>query len=124
MATVHLLTTADEQVAGCYSRLDFERLVLAAGSDRFQKHSVIESPDSADIILFVGSTYPDWRDIRSHRFLRRYRHKCFLFHSDDYVIPFLPGVFVNIPKRWYSRLTMTGPYLQMFVLGLCSYVPS
>jgi hypothetical protein len=58
MATVHLLTTADEQVAGSFSRLDFQRLVLAAASDRFQKHSVVESPDSAEIILFVVRPIP------------------------------------------------------------------
>lgn len=123
MATVHMLTTADEQIAG-YSGADFRRLSAAANCDKFGKHRLIDSPELADIILFVGSTYPDHRDIRSHPFLRRYREKCFLFYSEDHVIPWLPGVYVNITKRWYSHRTLTGPYLQMIDWDYVPFVPS
>ena len=117
-----MLTTADEQIAG-YSGADFRRLSEAASCDTFGKHQLVDSPEHADIILFVGSTYPDHRDVRSHPFLR-YPEKCFLFHSDDYVIPFLPGVYVNIAKRWYSNRTITGPYLQMLYWDHVPFVPS
>jgi Exostosin family len=123
VATVHMLTTADDQIAG-YSGADFRRLSAAVSCDRFGKHRLIDSPQLADIILFVGSTYPDHRDVRSHPFLRRYRQKCFLFHSDDHVIPFLPGVYVNITKRWYSHRTVSGPYLQMIDWDFVPFVPS
>jgi hypothetical protein len=118
-----MLTTADEKIAG-YSGADFRRLSEAVAADSFHRHRVVDSPESADIILFVGSTYPDCRDVRSHGFLRRYREKCFLFHSDDYVIPFLPGVYVNLPKRWHSDRTLTGPYLQMLYWDYVPLVPS
>jgi hypothetical protein len=118
-----MLTTADEQIAG-YSGADFRRLSEAASCDRFRKHRLVDSPEYADIILFVGSTYPDHRDIRSHPLLRKHRLKCFLFHSDDYVIPFLPGVYVNVAKRWYSGRTITGPYLQMLYWDHVPFVPS
>jgi hypothetical protein len=124
MSTVHMLTTADETIDR-YSRRDFDRLSAAARCDIFREHSLVDSPDLADIILFVGSTYSDQRDVRAHPFLRRYRQKCFLFHSDDYVIPFLPGVYVNITKRWYSpRRTVTGFYLQQFNLDFIPFVSS
>jgi Exostosin family len=123
VAAVHLLTTADENIAG-YSGADFRRLSAAAACDRFGKHQLVESPEQADIILFVGSTYPDHRDVRSHPLLRLYANKCFLFQSDDYVIPFLPGVYVNIAKRWYSDRTVTGPYLQMTQWEDVPYIPS
>jgi hypothetical protein len=118
-----MLTTADEQIAG-YSGADFRRLSEAASCDRFRKHRLVDSPEHADIILFVGSTYPDHRDVRSHPLLREHRVKCFLFHSDDYVIPFLPGVYVNVAKRWYSGRTITGPYLQMLYWDHVPFVPS
>ena len=118
-----MLTTADDTLAG-YSGADFRRLSAAAACDKFGKHQPIESPEPADIILFVGSTYPDHRDVRSHPFLRSYREKCFMFHSDDYVIPFLPGVYVNIGKRWRSDRTITGPYLQMLYWDHVPFVPS
>jgi hypothetical protein len=123
MATVHMLTTADENIAG-YSGADFRRLSAAAACDKFRKHRLVDSPQLADIILFVGSTYPDHRDVRSHPFLLRHREKCFLFHSDDHVIPFLPGVYVNIANRWYSSRTVTGPYLQMTHWDNVPFVPS
>ncbi len=118
-----MLTTADEQIAG-YSGADFRRLSEAASCDAFGQHRLVDSPEHADIILFVGSTYPDHRDVRSHPFLHKYRQKCFLFHSDDYVIPFLPGVYVNIAKRWCSERTLTGPYLQMTQWDYVPFVPS
>jgi hypothetical protein len=118
-----MLTTADENIAG-YSGADFRRLSAAAVADSFCQHTLIDSPDLADIILFVGSTYPDHRDVRSHPLLRQYREKCFLFHSDDYVIPFLPGVYVNISKRWHNDRTFTGPYLQMTQWDYVPFVPS
>jgi hypothetical protein len=124
MSTVHMLTTADETITQ-YSRRDFDRLSAAARCDIFREHAIVDSPDLADIILFVGSTYPDQRDVRSHSFLRRYRQKCFLFHSDDHIIPFLPGVYVNITKRWYSpRRTVTGFFLQQYNLEFIPFIPS
>jgi hypothetical protein len=123
MATVHMLTTADDRIVG-YSAADFRRLSAAAACDKLRKHSLVDSPELADIILFVGSTYPDHRDVREHSFLRLYRDKCFLFHSDDYVIPFLPGIYVNISKRWYSNRTLTGAYLQMIDWDYVPFVPS
>jgi Exostosin family len=118
-----MLTTADEQIAG-YSGADFRRLSAAAATDTLRQHRLVDSPEIADIILFVGSAYPDSRDIRRHPFLRQYHEKCFLFHSDDYVIPLLRGVYVNIPKRWYSDRTLTGPYLQMLYWDYVPFVPS
>jgi hypothetical protein len=118
-----MLTTADENIAG-YSGADFRRLSQAVGCDRFGKHQLVESPELADIILFVGSTYPDHKDVRSHPLLRQYRAKCFLFQSDDYVIPFLPGIYVNIAKRWHNHRTITGPYLQMTQWDHVPFVPS
>jgi Exostosin family len=124
MATVHLLTTADTSF-DMYNRRDFERLCAAARCDSFRQHSLTDSPESADVILFVGSSYLDHRDVRRHHLVRRYRHKCFLYHSHDRVIPFLPGVYVNVTKRWHSsRRTLTGFYLRVFDLDFITFSPS
>jgi hypothetical protein len=115
-----MLTTADG-TSDPYNRRDFERLLTGAEHDMFREHRLSDSPEAADIILFVGSTYPDHRDVRAHPLHRRLKEKCFLFHSDDHVIPFLPGVYVNITKRWYSpHRTVPGFYLQQYDVG---YVP-
>jgi len=118
------LTTADTTIDP-YQRLDFDRLAAAARNDIFQTHTLVEAPEQADIILFVGSKYLDHRDVRAHPLLRRYRSKCFLFHTGTYIIPFLPGVYVNIPKRWYARhRTVTGFYPKVFALDTVPFVPS
>jgi exostosin family protein len=117
-----MLTT--ETISGNNQR-DFDRLATAAYCDKFREHALVDSPALADIILFVGSTYLDLRDVRSHSFLRQYKQKCFLFHAKPYIIPFLPGVYVNIAKRWYSpRRTLTGSHLQQYNLSFIPFIPS
>src|SRR5205823_6635800 len=37
--------------------------------------------------------------------------KCFLFCSNDFVIPFLPGIYASIERRWSSRRTRSGFHL-------------
>lgn len=109
-----MLTTADNSV-DIHSRNDFKRLLAAVPHDKFQRHTLVDTPDGADIILFVGSNFEDHRDVRVHPYLRQYREKCFLYHSHDFVIPFLPGVYVNITKRWHSvNRTRTGFYMRVF----------
>jgi len=46
--------------------------------------------------------------IRRHRLVRRYREKCFIFCSSAFVIPFLPGIYASLEKRWQSRRTCPG----------------
>ncbi len=124
MATVYMLTTTDKTI-DLYQRLDFDRLMAAARDDIFRTHTLVEAPKEADIILFVGSKYLDHRDVRAHPLLRRYRSKCFHFHTGTYIIPFLPGVYVNIPKRWYAfHRTVTGFYPKVFALDTVPFVPS
>ena len=72
MALVHMLTTADG-TSDPYNRRDFERLQTAAQNDIFGEHHLSPTPEAADIILFVGSTYSDHRDVRTHPFHRRFR---------------------------------------------------
>jgi hypothetical protein len=109
-----MLTTADNSVDS-HSRNDFKRLLAAVPHDKFQRHSLVDTPDGADIILFVGSNFEDHRDVRAHPYLRQYKEKCFLYHSHDFVIPFLPGVYVNITKRWHSvNRTRAGFYMRVF----------
>src|SRR5262249_39802472 len=100
MSKVHMLTTADNSV-DLHSRNDFKRLLASVPYDKFRKHELVDDPNQADIILFVGANFEDHRDVRTHPLCRKFKDKCFLYYSNDFVIPFLPGVYVNISKRWY-----------------------
>jgi Exostosin family len=46
--------------------------------------------------------------------VKRYREKCFLFDPCDYALPFLPGLYASLRKKYYSpERTRTGYYLRV-----------
>jgi hypothetical protein len=112
MAQVLLLSAAPES-GDPYNRGAFRKLLESAKIDIFRKHSLAEDPSTADMILFAelygAGAY--FQSVRSHPFVKRFREKCFLFSSNDFVIPFLPGIYASIEKRWSSARTRSGFYL-------------
>ena len=84
-----------------------------AERDRRGIHRVIEGAAAADLILFVESYGAGWHfeGVRRHPFVRRHREKCFLFCSNPYVIPFLPGIYTGLDRRWVSSRTVSGFHL-------------
>jgi hypothetical protein len=92
-------------------------MMLLAQRDRFGVHSLVESPEEADLILFVEHSTDAgayFQDVRKHPVYRRYQRRCYLFSSTDRVIPFLPGVYAAIEQSWYrSSWVRSGPYLRI-----------
>jgi Exostosin family len=92
-------------------------MVALAARDRFGVHTVVSSPDDADLILFVEHSTDAgayFQHVRRHPVYRRLADRCYLFCSTDRVIPFLPGVFASIERSWYrSSWTRSGPYLDL-----------
>jgi hypothetical protein len=84
-----------------------------ATRDKFGIHSVTSDPDAADIILFVERYGAGWyfARVRRHPLLRKHREKCFIFCSNPFVIPLLPGIYTGVERRWASRRTVSGFYL-------------
>ena len=84
-----------------------------AEADRFGVHSITTDVDAADVILFVEAYGAGWHfeHVRRHPLTRRHREKCFLFCANPYVIPFLPGIYTAVERRWTSARTMSGFYL-------------
>jgi hypothetical protein len=113
MAQVLLFSTAPGDDEGDYNRGAFLRLKESAVHGTFKIHSLTNDPDSADLILFaeLKGAGPHFELVRRHPLVKKYREKCFLFCSNAFVIPFLPGVYASIGKRWYSRRTYSGFYL-------------
>ncbi|MBT8040730.1 MAG: hypothetical protein KJN78_10835, partial [Gammaproteobacteria bacterium] len=94
-----MLTTADGRHIS-YDGRDFERMQILAEKDSFGVHSLVDSPDDADVILFVNSAEPNLADVARHPFVRRYRDRVFLHHTGDKIFPVLPGVYPSIDRRW------------------------
>src|SRR5947207_11659083 len=125
MARVVLLsaTPADDQT-------DFNLAPLLeaqkyAEIDRFRVHSLVSDVDLADLVIFVEFYGAGWyfERARRHPLVRRYREKCFLFCANPLVIPFLPGVYTGIEKRWVSSRTRPGFYLGRTQNQFTTYTP-
>jgi len=113
MAQVLLLFVAPVQAGDDYNRGAFRKLRESADVDTFGKHSLTDDPSAADLILFAElyGAGPYFQLVRRHPFVKKFREKCFVFCSNDFVIPFLPGVYASIDKRWSSARTRSGFYL-------------
>ncbi len=110
MASVLLLsaTPPDDKDEGNLAPLRV--LEQSAVADDLPVHFLTNDPASADVILFaeiMGAGFYFER-VRSHPFVKKYREKCFLFCANDFVIPFLPGIYASIEKRWSSSRTRAG----------------
>lgn len=97
----------------------------AAARDRFGIHDLSDDPAAADLILFAESYGAGWHfeRVRRHPLVRRYREKCYIFCSNPFVIPFLPGVYTAVGRRWASRRTVSGFYLDVPKRQFTTFTP-
>lgn len=112
MAQVLLLSAApgpDEN----YHRGAYLRLKRSAEGGAFRAHCLTNEAEAADLILFaeLKGAGPYFESVRRHPLVRKFREKCFLFSANAFVIPFLPGVYASIERRWASSRTRSGFYL-------------
>lgn len=112
MAQVLLLSVAAGDDAD-YNRGAYVRLKRSAEQGTFREHHLTNDAEAADLILFaeVKGAGPYFELVRRHPFVRRFREKCLLFCANAFVIPFLPGIYASIEKRWTSARTRSGFYL-------------
>ncbi|WP_420457543.1 exostosin domain-containing protein [Rubrivirga sp.] len=121
MAKVYLTSTVPNARGG-----SFRKLEALAGLDRFNVHSLVDDPERADLILFAETAWGNelqWR-ARRHPLVKRYREKTFVHSELDSAVPYLPGVYTSVPKRWYrSDRVRTGSYLVMYSNPAISLAP-
>ena len=116
MASVHLLSAAPSMESGpSEPHRDLDQMRSIAALDRIGAHRVVADPAAADLILFVETSTgagPYFELVRRHPIYRAHRERCYLFSSTDRLVPFLPGVFASIERRWYwPAWTRAGHYL-------------
>jgi len=113
VAQVALLSATPPDDRTDYNRAPWEALRESAARDRFHSHKLIDDPHTADLIIFAefygGGLH--FERLRADPLVKRYREKCFVFCSNALVIPFLPGIYASVEKRWASPRTCGGFYL-------------
>lgn len=127
MARIHALSAAPRRASTPQAHSELQAFLSLAGRDRFGVHALVDDPEEADLILFVehstdaGAYY---QDVRTHPVYARWRDRCQLLSTTDRVIPFLPGVYTAIERRWYrSAWVRSGPYLRVEVTAPASDAP-
>src|SRR3954451_21195434 len=126
MARVFLTSVAEDRPGALAAhRFAVRHLRACAGQDRHNQHRLTDDPGSADLILFVEGHGEDaagehFEQVRAAPLYREYAGKCFLYSGIDRVIPFLPGIYPSIERRWscpgWTRggcyLVAPNPFLQ------------
>ena len=109
------------------AHLDLEQMRACARADRFGAHRRVDDPREADLILFVETSSAAghyFELVRRHPTYREFARKSYLFSSTDKVVPFLPGVYASIERRWYwPAWTRSGHYLGVKERGALRYDP-
>ena len=125
MAQALLLTATAPDDHRTQHHAPLRDLRRSAEDDRFGVHSVTEDPAAADVILFVESYGAGWHfeRVRRHPLARRYREKCFIFCTNPFVIPFLPGIYTGVGRRWASARTITGFYIGLDENEFATFTP-
>ncbi len=77
-------------------------------------HHRVQEPSQADVILFVGSRDQWNRDVRRHPLTLRFPEKAILYSSQDWIIPFVRGIYPGSLAQSRSNLhrTRAGHYLR------------
>jgi hypothetical protein len=116
VASVYLLSAAPSG-PGRHPKalLDLEQMRASARVDRFRAHEVVDDPAAADVVLFVETSAGAgdyFQRVRAHPIYRKLRSKSYLFSATDRIVPFLPGVYASVERRWYwPTWTRSGHYL-------------
>src|SRR5256885_11836633 len=126
MARVFLLSAAPPEQRNDYNLAAYRTLLASANTDRFGVHVLSDDVEAADIILFAEllGTGLHFEGVRRHPLVKRYREKCFMFCSNAFVIPFLPGIYASVGKRWASRRTQGGFHVSLLQNEFSSFSPA
>src|ERR1044072_8283910 len=126
MARVFLLSAAPVEQQNDYNMAAFRTLRESAEADAPGLHALTEDAEAADIILFAEllGTGLHFEGVRRHPLLKRYREKCFMFCSNAFVIPFLPGVYASVGKRWARSRTQGGFHVSPLQNEFSTFTPA
>jgi hypothetical protein len=103
----------------------YEELRRRAALDRFGVHTLEEEPSRADLLLFAEYAEEPYLDaLRRHPLARAYRERAFCVCERDHTVPFLPGVYTAVPRRWHRRdRVRSGSYHVMYRNAYVAYRP-
>ncbi len=76
--------------------------------DKHKVHKITTDPNKADLILFFSNLRPYFEKIRQSSTYKRYKEKSFLITDKDRFIPFLPGLYASLEKKYFDENRQSG----------------
>jgi hypothetical protein len=95
MASIFLTTTCNSTSENQIR--NFESIVNLSKCDIEKKHHIAESPDTADIVLFIGDRRFYHSGIYSSDIFKEHHKKSLVLDFADRPIPRIPGLYTTIP---------------------------
>lgn len=83
-----------------------DALRVYAESDMVGRHEICYSAEEADIILFVEDGQFDdylYKQLQMHTLVKRFPEKVFMYNEVDKPWCVLPGLYCNMPQRFFQR---------------------
>ena len=91
------------------------RFLEFAGIDRVKRHHPVNSPEEADIILFIEIVWEDfaYKQLLMHSIVKKFREKCFMYNEWDEPWCVFPGLYCAMPSLYFDRTRQRAvPYFQ------------
>jgi hypothetical protein len=102
MANVFLTTTCAITSFNPLALRNFELIVNLAKLDLQNKHHVVDCPEQADLVFFVGDRRFYHSGIYSSEIFKKYPEKSLVIDFADRTIPRIPGLYATIPAYLHS----------------------
>lgn len=99
---IFLATTALSSPANPWARSEYHRIKRYADSCLETRHSITDNPETAEVILFCGSTRTYHGDILRSQLFWTFPHKCFVIDISDRTLPLLPGLYTSLSAQYVS----------------------
>src|SRR5438046_2504938 len=94
--TIFVTTTALDSVESPWATQNFRRMLRAGAAYSGDDFGIVDSPESADFILFVDSAEPYLGDVFGSPLFKRFRSRSYVYNARDAVVPALPGIYPDV----------------------------
>lgn len=75
----------------------------SAANCPFGVHSLVESPEDANAILFINRGGGEYSELlRNNSLLKTFFYKSFVYDTSDAPIDFMRGIYVSMPKGYFN----------------------
>ncbi len=114
MTRVFIASTARVTRWAPYARANFHRVLRAASESRDRRIRVVDSPQSAELVLFVESGDDYQFDVAASAIYRKYRRTSVVMDTRDDPMPRIPGLYASVPPYLHrTGIYRTGFYLRV-----------